>query len=125
MRNHFSHRPTMDLLRIAITGAVLLVAPRAVFAQHDPHWSYEGKDGPEKWGTLAPSYAACASGARQSPVDIPSTSRLSADTLRLSYSAASLDVVNNGHTVQVDVAGRGSLEISGHHYGLRQVHFHT
>ena len=115
----------MDILRIAITGAALLVAPRAVIAQHDPHWSYEGKDGPEKWGTLAPSFAACATGTRQSPVDIPSMSRLSADTLRFFYSAAPVDLINNGHTVQANVADGDSLEISGHRYALKQVHFHT
>ena len=35
-----------------------------------PHWSYTGKNGPEKWGNLGQEYATCDLGKRQSPIDI-------------------------------------------------------
>ena len=33
-------------------------------------WSYEGEGGPEAWGRLKPEFAKCATGTRQSPIDI-------------------------------------------------------
>ena len=52
-------------MKISIAaGAVLLFAPATGFAQHDPHWSYEGANGPAHWGALAPSFASCAKGTR-------------------------------------------------------------
>ena len=37
---------------------------------HPPHWSYGGVEGPEYWGKLSPDWARCATGHRQSPIDI-------------------------------------------------------
>lgn len=34
------------------------------------HWSYEGANGPEWWGTVKPKYAMCLDGDIQSPIDI-------------------------------------------------------
>ena len=36
-----------------------------------------------------------------------------------------VDIVNNGHTVQVDTVGSGVLVIGGDRYFLQQFHFHT
>jgi carbonic anhydrase len=36
------------------------------------HWGYSGEAGPGNWGRLDPSYAVCASGKNQSPVDLAS-----------------------------------------------------
>lgn len=34
------------------------------------NFSYSGANGPEKWGSLSPSFAACSNGKAQSPVDL-------------------------------------------------------
>ena len=37
------------------------------------HWGYEGDLGPEHWGSLDPSFAACSEGRSQSPIDLRPT----------------------------------------------------
>ena len=37
---------------------------------HAAHWAYGGAGGPETWGSLKPEFAKCATGERQSPIDI-------------------------------------------------------
>ena len=44
-------------------------APKPEHA-HAAHWSYEGEGGPASWGAMKPEFAKCASGTRQSPIDI-------------------------------------------------------
>lgn len=115
----------MNTKRIATAAFVLAIAPATGLAQHDPHWSYDGTEGPANWGSLAPSYAACAKGKRQSPVDIPSASSLSPDTLRVAYRSGSVGFLHNGHTVQLNVPEGSSVELNGARYSLDQIHFHT
>jgi carbonic anhydrase len=98
---------------------------------HATHWSYEGETGPAAWGSLSPEYVACAEGAAQSPIDIASAT---AATGTLQYGSAALsidqhenvsDVIDNGHTIQVNCGGAGSVTIGGKAFGLAQFHFHS
>jgi carbonic anhydrase len=45
--------------------------------------------------------------------------------LEMHYNAVPLKVSNNGHTIQVDQKGAGSLMFQGQEYRLLQFHFHT
>lgn len=93
---------------------------------HGVHWSYaDDQTGPIAWGKLAPEYAACAEGKAQSPVDLPAHVPL-ADAHRITfhYRAVPLKVVNNGHTIQVEVPAGNYIELDGARYELRQFHFH-
>lgn len=92
---------------------------------HSPHWSYGGEGGPEHWGDLGQDNRACSIGLQQSPIDIAGalSADVSAPTLHWT-SASSAQVVNNGHTLQVNVAGSGRLELAGKDYDLKQFHFH-
>jgi carbonic anhydrase len=107
------------------TFAALVLTAQTAAAQHDPHWSYEGKDGPAQWGTLSPEFASCSSGQHQSPIDIPATTELSSDTISFAYAPGALDIVNNGHTVQVNYGSGSSVGIRGKRYNLLQFHFHS
>lgn len=91
---------------------------------HPPHWEYEGAAGAEKWGQLAPEYAACGAGREQSPVNLdqPVSALLTAPSPH--WVAMPLEVVNNGHTIQVNCAKGSSLELDGMRYDLLQYHFH-
>jgi carbonic anhydrase len=95
----------------------------AAYAHAQIPWSYEGEGRPENWGKLRPDYATCANGKRQSPIDIrdgfPRRSR--ADSLHLPPSQ--FRVIDNGHTVQVDVGG-SHIGLLGKTYDLVQFHFH-
>ena len=87
------------------------------------HWSYEGEGGPENWGKLKPEYATCASGKRQSPIDIRDGFRVDLEAIQFSYRPSPFRVVDNGHTIQVEVSG-SHISLLGKTYELVQFHFH-
>jgi carbonic anhydrase len=89
-----------------------------------PHWSYQGADGPDGWAELAPEFATCARGQRQSPIDIREGIRVELDPLRFDYQPVAFGVIDNGHTIQVNVAPGNAIEVSGRRYDLVQFHFH-
>ena len=92
----------------------------------DMHWSYEGADGPQNWGRLKPEFNVCAIGRRQSPINIEeaTTLRGPAEPLQFAYGPSSGSVVNNGHTIQVDVVGENTLTVRDTPFKLVQFHFH-
>jgi len=105
----------------------LVIRPRAATAaRHEVHWSYEGEGGPARWGALKPEYATCASGKRQSPIAIDDSDTLKgpAEPIQFRYVPSKGTVVNNGHTIQVNVYGDNSLTVRGTTYQLVQFHFH-
>jgi len=92
----------------------------------DPHWSYEGDTGPQAWGKLKPDFSVCAIGKRQSPINIEDNATLQgpAEPLQFHYQASGASVVNNGHTIQVDMLGENFITVRGSNYKLVQMHFH-
>lgn len=88
------------------------------------HWSYEGEAGPAHWAKLRPDYAACASGKRQSPIDIRDGVRVNLENIRFDYKPMQFRIVDNGHTVQVNLGEGSSLTVMGKRYALQQFHFH-
>jgi carbonic anhydrase len=93
-------------------------------AAHEPHWGYEGHAGPAGWGRLKKDFAACASGSRQSPIDIRDGVDLDLPAIRFDYKPVPLRIVDNGHTIQVNVAPGSSINLMGRDYALAQFHFH-
>jgi carbonic anhydrase len=91
---------------------------------HAVHWSYEGGTGPEAWARLAPEFAQCASGARQSPIDIRDGMKLELEQIAFDYRPSSFRVIDNGHTIQANVSGWNSIRVMGRRYALVQFHFH-
>jgi carbonic anhydrase len=93
-----------------------------------PHWTYSGEEGAGHWGDLSADYAACKTGAHQSPIDIVTT-RTQAERSRLpleiSYPAVPLRIFNNGHTVQVSNSTAASMKVGGDTWKLVQFHFHS
>lgn len=110
-------------------GAPAVIGAPAVAPAHgaDVHWDYDGNNGPRVWGQLEPDFALCANGKRQSPIPIEDDHTLlgPAETLEFNYTPSSATVVNNGHTIQVEVQGENTLVVRGSRYRLVQFHFHT
>ncbi len=88
------------------------------------HWSYGGEGGPEQWAQLKPEFAACASGSRQSPIDIRSGVKVDLEPIQFDYRPSAFGVIDNGHTIQVNVGGGNAIEVQGRRYDLVQFHFH-
>lgn len=89
-----------------------------------PHWGYEGEGAPGAWGSLKPEFATCANGTRQSPIDIRGGIRVDLEPIQFDYRPVSFQVVDNGHTVQANLAPGNSIVVGGRRYELLQFHFH-
>ena len=96
-------------------------------ANGDVPWAYEGENGPQAWGKLKPEFNVCATGKRQSPINIDESTTLQgpAEPLQFNYAASGGTVVNNGRTIQVDMLADNTLTVRGSVYKLVQFHFHT
>lgn len=92
---------------------------------HGAHWGYTGEEGPAHWGTLTPDYAVCATGRRQSPIDIANTVQAGAAPITFHYGASPLKIVNNGHTIQANDGSPSAIQIGGDTYKFLQFHFHS
>lgn len=94
-------------------------------ADHAVHWSYQGEAGPDHWGELNADYAACAAGVTQSPIDLVAVSGEDLPDIVFNYGESHLNILNNGHTVQVNYDEGSSIMVNGVQYNLLQFHFHT
>ena len=107
-------------LLIAGFGSVASLASEA-----KSHWTYAGEEGPQHWGDLSAEYATCGTGHMQSPIDLADAEATGSVKLATDYKAVPLVVLNNGHTVQFNTEGGGTLTEAGIAYDLLQVHFHA
>jgi carbonic anhydrase len=87
-------------------------------------WAYEGSAGPEAWARLKPDFATCGSGTRQSPIDLHDGFKVQLEPIEFAYQPGTFRVVDNGHTVQVNLASDNSIAVLGRRYRLKQFHFH-
>jgi carbonic anhydrase len=91
------------------------------------HWEYEGEYGPTKWASMEPNFKTCGIGKRQSPINIE-TRDAEKGGLRpivFSYIPGPAEILNNGHTIQINLPNSGSARFDGLEYKLVQFHFHT
>lgn len=92
---------------------------------HEAHWSYDGEFAPYRWGDMKADYALCKAGTRQSPIDIRNPVVSEVEPIQFHYEDTPLKVLNNGHTIQVDVQPGSFILHGGARYELVQFHFHT
>lgn len=88
------------------------------------HWSYEGQTGPANWGKINSAWTTCATGKRQSPIDIRDGIKVDLEQIAFEYRPTGFNVTDNGHTVQVEVGQGNSITVMGRMYDLVQFHFH-
>src|SRR5687768_2545784 len=94
------------LVRIVI-GLIFCTATAAVAQQ--THFGYSGEAAPENWSKLSPDFRACAEGKNQSPIDLGGFVEAQLPPLQFGYSTLGLNIVNNGHAVQVNYAKGSQL----------------
>lgn len=111
---------------VLLSAFALALLPNLTFAQqaHPPHWSYTGSDGPADWGKLDSSYSTCSLGHTQSPIDIKGAKKEDLPPLKFDYKAVPLNIIDNGHTIQVNYAPGSILAVGDKTYELKQFHFH-
>jgi carbonic anhydrase len=89
--------------------------------KHAAHWDYEGAMGPENWGKEFPT---CGRGKSQAPLNIKGPFEKVRFSVAPDYKQGQLKIVNNGHTIQVNVPVGSKIRIDGRAYDLVQFHFH-
>lgn len=124
--NPLASRQYLRAKAAALTGHEAPAAALEAQQEGEVHWSYAGEHGPQAWGKLKPDFNVCALGKRQSPINIEEADTLQgpAEPLQFNYQPSSASVVNNGHTIQVDLYGDNALTVRGSSYKLVQFHFH-
>jgi len=85
------------------------------------HWDYEGEMGPENWGKEFPT---CGRGKSQAPLNIKGPFEKVRFSVAPDYKQGQLKILNNGHTIQVNVPAGSKIRIDGKPYDLLQFHFH-
>ena len=103
--------------------ASLLLIPTLAYGQ-ESSWSYKGENGPTSWGKLDSAYGACSVGHTQSPIDITGAKKSDLPELTFDYSGAPLNIIDNGHTIQVNYPPGSTLTVGEKTYTLKQFHFH-
>ena len=116
-------------MRTLLSVAMTLIAATAALGA-DPtgavpkHWGYTGAVGPDHWGDLESDFSLCAQGHHQSPIDIRDAHPSDLAAIEFDYKPAELHVVDNGHTIMVNVGAGSSILVDGRRFALTQFHFH-
>ncbi len=114
--------PARSLLA-ALSLGVLCAVP--ALAAPPTHWEYTGPHGTAHWARMDPSFAECAMGHQQSPINIDRTEKADLPKLAFHYGTVVPTIWNNGHTVQVNVPAGNTLQVGSQTYELLQFHFHA
>lgn len=105
-------------------AAGMLALSGSAFGAAGAHWEYSGEAGPENWAKLSPEYSACA-GKNQSPINMTGFIEAELTPLVVNYKAGTSEILNNGHTVQVNALPGSSITVDGVQFELKQFHFHA
>jgi carbonic anhydrase len=114
-----------------LIGEVAIANPSQGITQPLPidqsaiHWSYQDTTGPDHWAELDPAFATCQNGQGQSPINLTATEIADLITLDFNYSSVPLDLLNDGHTIQVPYAPGSYITLNDQRYDLLQFHFHS
>lgn len=101
-----------------------VVVPQPPLHHPYAHWSYEGDTGPANWGKLRTEYSQCASGTRQSPIDIRDGIKVEQEAIVFDYKPSYFRILDNGHSIQVNYGPGSQLGVMGRNFELVQFHFH-
>ena len=108
-----------------LLGACSAQAGESHPATEPPHWTYEGEEGPAHWGELDPAYELCSAGTNQSPIDVETPKGQDLTNIAFHYQPSEVNILNNGHTVQVNYDAGSYMELDGIHYDVVQFHYHS
>jgi len=118
----------MNKTLVTLLFSSLLVS--SLYANSDEHskhhssWSYEGATAPEHWGSLDEKFSACSNGFNQSPINLTEFMDADLPDIKFDYNLKATQILNNGHTIQVNVKGGSSIEVDNISFELKQFHFH-
>jgi carbonic anhydrase len=117
---------TAGLLAFALVNSGYAALDNAAVTQ----WSYKGANSPAHWGNLDPAFNLCATGKRQSPIDInPKKATLGKSAFTLEVKPNQYQLIIKEHLVQLnvprDLQSKETLTLEGRTYHLAEFHFHA
>ncbi|RWA97237.1 MAG: carbonic anhydrase [Mesorhizobium sp.] len=116
------HRRNLIKGFVALGGcAISAEAARAA----STHWGYAGPAGPEHWGDLDERNFVCSAGTQQSPIDVKGAIKADIPQIAIGWHKGGGRMVNNGHTIQVNLPQGSTLTRGDRVYDLLQFHFHA
>ncbi|RRH91909.1 carbonic anhydrase [Mesorhizobium tamadayense] len=89
------------------------------------HWGYAGPIGPEHWADLDSKNSVCSVGTQQSPIDINSAVTADIPRIAIGWHKGGGKMVNNGHTIQINMPDGSTLTRGDRVSELVQFHFHA
>ena len=121
------------LLSIAFMGTSLIHAEHSKASiklehnkhAHAVHWSYEGEGAPEHWGDIDPRFTTCSNGVNQSPINLTGFTEADLPAITFNYNLISTEMLDNGHTEQINIKEGSSITVDGIVFELKQFHFHS
>lgn len=112
-------------MKIVLKLSLVLSATFFVQANSKIHWGYLGEVALAHWGDLSKEFKMCKEGKVQSPINIVPTKDVDLKPLEIDYKTSAKSVVNNGHTIQINIKDGSTLKLDGKIYKLKQFHFHV
>jgi carbonic anhydrase len=110
---------------VLLASTLMLLANNDIHKEGHAEWGYTGHNTPDKWGTLSENFRECGAGLNQSPINITHSLHANLPPLNPSYTTNSVDVLDNGHTIQINMAPGSTFSIEGQTFELKQFHFHA
>ncbi len=111
-------------MKKSILLACILLVSGCASNGHAPRWGYAGHEGPENWAKLSPDNYAC-SGRNQSPINLTRFTDADLSPIGFNYKQGGYEILNNGHTIQVNYEKGSSIKVDGITFNLLQFHFHA
>jgi carbonic anhydrase len=113
--------------RDIILSLIIFILPMLSIglAEEAAHWGYKGQEGPLNWGKLDPKYSLCSEGKNQSPVNLAAMIESDLPPITINYKSGGDEILNNGHTLQVNYKPGSTIKVNGHEFELTQFHFHS
>lgn len=111
-------------MKRALIAVGMLLFSSFAFSSNGAAWDYTGDTGPDNWAKLSPEYGACA-GSNQSPINMTGFVDAKLQPVFFKYGSGSSEILNNGHTVQINTLPGNTITVDGIEFELKQFHFHV
>lgn len=114
-------------MKLLVVGAVAVLAAPLVLAENHAHWGYSGHAGAAHWAEMDEGFKTCKLGKNQAPINIETrkVEKAALKPIEFAYTPSEGEVINNGHTIQINLPAAGTATIDGTEYPLLQFHFHA